>query len=596
MNEQLLRLREEMQRESMDIYLITMDDDHQSEYVGQHFKEIAEISGFTGSAGTLVVSAEKAALWTDGRYFVQAETQLENSGVSLMRAGQKDVPTITDYICANIPENGVLGFNGKCVSYTQIKAILAALESKHVRVAYLNDIPDRLWIERPQKICAPCYVLEEKYAGMGASEKLKRVKNVMKDCGAQIHLIPTLDDVAWLLNMRGNDTPCNPVFSAFLMIHNDKVTLYTDEGHLTGNVTAHLLDLGVAIKDEPEIYKDIRLLENEVILVEEEETSYALIQAIPKSVTRINRVLPTTLMKCLKNTTEMQNLKRAHIKDGIAVTKFMHWFKKNIGKIPMSEWSTVEKIEELRKEQEGFVEDSFTTIAAYGKNAAMCHYAPSKEKDTEIHPKGLYLLDSGGQYFEGTTDITRTWACGPCSEEEKRHYTYCVIANLRLADARFLEGVSGLALDYAAREIFWKNGLDFNHGTGHGVGYMLTVHERPVGIRYKIVPERMDSYPLFEGAFLSDEPGVYIEGSHGVRIENLMMCLRDFKNEFGQFMRFEVYTLCPMDTEILLTGIMSDRDIELLNSYHEKVYKNLSPYMSAEERSWLSVVCAPISK
>ncbi len=596
MRKQLTQLRGAMQQEKMDVYLITMEDDHQSEYVSAHFKEIAQISGFTGSAGTLVVTNDHAGLWTDGRYFVQAEAQLKDSGVALMKMGMEGTPSIEDYIFENMPQNGKLGFNGKCVSYTGVRSILKKLKSKNISVIYQKDLPDLFWENRPAKPCEPCFILEEKYSGRSLQDKVCAVREKMAQADADSHIITTLDDIGWILNLRGNDVRCNPVFSSFLIIKKDAITLYTDKGHLTEKVSGYLAQNKVLVKSEEEFYLDVSALTNQAVLIEEAKAGYSVIKTIPESSEIINQITPSSLMKCYKNEVEMENLKKAHIKDGVAVTKFMYWLKHNIGKTPINEWDAALKIEELRKEQEGFIEDSFTTIAAYGPNAAMCHYAPKEDQHLDLQPKGLFLLDSGGHYYEGTTDITRTWSCGPCTEEEKLHYTYCVMSNMRLSDVCFLKGSSGLTLDYAAREIFWKNHLDFNHGTGHGVGYALNVHERPVGIRYKIVPERMDSYPLDEGAFLSNEPGLYIAGSHGIRIENLMMCKNDFKNEYGQFLRFETYTMSPIETEILKTDVMSDRDIELLNRYNSEVYDNLSPYFSGDELEWLKEVCRPVAK
>lgn len=596
MRKQLEQLRDLMLRENVDVYLITMEDDHQSEYVCAYFREIAEISGFTGSAGSLVVTKEDAGLWTDGRYFVQAANQLEGSGIKLMKSGQEGTPLIEEYILAHMPDGGTLGFNGKCVSYTEAKRILRKLKRKHLKVSFQADLPDLLWENRPDKVCKPCFVLEEAYTGMSCRAKLAAIREQMVQEDASVHILSTLDDIGWILNMRGNDILCNPVFSAFLLIDLEKTVLYTDEGHLTSGVSDYLRENEIQVKPEQDIYEDIQKLHSESILIEEARVSYSIMKSLPDSAEIINRIAPSSLMKCYKNKVEMENLKKAHLKDGVAVTRFLYWFEHNVGKIPLNEWDAVQKIEQLRREQAGFIENSFTTIAAYGPNAAMCHYAPTADSCSCIEPHGLFLLDSGGHYLEGTTDITRTWSCGPTTEEERLHYTYTVMSHLRLSDVTFLEGASGMSIDYAAREIFWKHHLNFNHGTGHGVGYVLNVHERPVGIRYKIVSERMDSYVLKEGAFVSNEPGIYIADSHGIRIENLMMCMNDVKNEYGQFMRFENYTLCPIETDILCKEIMSDRDLELLNAYNQKVYDSLAAFMSQEERIWLQKVCAAVER
>ena len=596
MRKQLELLREQMKQRNLNLYLITMEDDHQSEQACSYFREIAEISGFTGSAGTLVVTMDRAALWTDGRYFVQAEKELEGSGVELMRAGLQGTPSMEQFILEHIPQGGRLGFNGKCISATEAEKIIRRLRKKKVSVAYTEDLPDVFWADRPSKTCEPCFLLEETYTGMSCGEKLAAIREKMEELGATVHIISTLDDIGWILNMRGHDVSCNPVFSSFLMITMNQVILYMDEGHQTEETSRYLRENQIRIKPEQEIYQEISQLHGETVLIEKERVSYFMIHALPSDAELISEMTPSTLMKCYKNPVERENIRRVHIKDGVAVTRFMRWFKDRVGKVPLTEWDAARKIDELRAEQEGFLENSFPPIAAYGPNAAMCHYVPSAEAHSLIQPKGLFLLDSGGHYYGGTTDITRTWSCGPVTEEERRHYTYVVQANLRLQNVVFLEGSRGISVDYAAREVLWKHHLNFEHGTGHGVGCCLIVHERPIGIRYKIVPERMDSYILQEGAFTSDEPGLYIAGSHGIRMENLMMCVKDVRNEYGQFLRFEPYTLCPMETEILMTELMTDEDVELVNAYNQKVCDTLCPYMTDEEQIWLKQVCAPIHK
>ena len=596
MKKELEKLRRKMSEYGIDVYLITMDDEHQSEYVGAHYREIAYISGFTGSAGKLVVTAEKAGLFTDGRYFVQAERQLEGTGIDLMRMGEKKTPDISDYISDNMPMGGCFGFNGKTVAYSEARGLLEKLEAKNAAVKSDRDVAGEVWEDRPAHDYKKIFVLDEKYSGEPAKEKLERLRKRMAELNADVNIITMLDDIAWTLNLRGDDIPCNPVFLAYLQVSKDRAVLYTAGEHLTDEVRDYLSDIGVELCEDPErIYEDVRGLEGR-ILIEEEKTNYELVSRIPSGCRIINRLLPTTLMKCVKNETERENLIKAHIKDGVALTRYMYWFKKNIGKIPMTEMSTSRKLHEFRSGNEGFKDESFTTISAYGSNAAMCHYSPSDENDTVIEPKGLYLVDSGGQYLEGTTDVTRTWACGDLTEEERLHFTLSVMSMLRLADTRFPDGTCGVALDYAAREEFWKRGLNFNHGTGHGVGYFLNVHERPVGIRYKIVPERLDSYPFHEGMLVSDEPGMYIEGSHGVRTENLLLCERDYENEFGTFLKFRIVTMAPIDTEALDLSVMTENDVRLLNEYHEKVYENISPYLEGEEKLWLREATRAVEK
>ena len=587
MKNELKKLREKMGEYGIDVYMITMDDEHQSEYVGAYYREIAFISGFTGSAGKLVVTPDKAGLFTDGRYFVQAENQLRDSGIDLMRMGEKDTPDISDYIYDNLPEKGCLGFNGRTVAYEEARALLERLEAKNVSIMSDRDVPGEIWEDRPGHDYKKIFILQDKFAGESAEKKLMRLREKLKALNADAHIITMLDDIAWTLNLRGDDISCNPVFLSYLLLNGEKTVLYTASEHITEEVRDYLSELGVELCEDPErIYEDVRALKGKV-LIEKAKTNYELVSRIPSDCRITDRLLPTTLMKCVKNKVERENIIKVHVKDGVAVTKFMYWFKKNIGSLKMTEMSTARKLHELRAENEGFTDESFNTIAAYGANAAMCHYSPSDENDTVIEPRGLYLVDSGGQYYEGTTDITRTWACGELTEEERLHFTLSVMSMLRLADVRFPDGTSGVALDYAAREEFWRRGLNFNHGTGHGVGYFLNVHERPVGIRYKIVPERLDSYPFHEGMLVSDEPGMYIEGSHGVRTENLILCEKDYENEFGTFLKFRHLTMVPIDISALDKSVMTDNDIRLLNEYHKKVYENISPYLNEEERAWL---------
>ena len=597
MRKEITALRALMKEKGIDVYLVTMDDDHQSEYVGAYYREIEALSGFTGSAGSLVVTMEEAGLWTDGRYFVQAGKQLSGSGIQLMRMGEPETPELTAYIQEKLPEGGTLGFNGSCVSAGQALTLAEKAERKGAGILWDQDLPDLVWTGRPLPAATRCFILEERYAGKSAKDKLSELQEALSACGASAIVITLLDDIAWLLNLRGNDVPYNPVFLSFFLMRGEEKRLYLSKPHLTEEVQAYLTALGVeAVTDPDQIYTDVRSLSGEVVLMERDKTNFALWQSLPKDAKRMDRMLPTSLMKAKKNPVEMENLREAHRRDGAALTRFLYWFKKQVKSGMLTEWQTVEKLHEFRAMDPHFIEESFSTIAAYGPNAAMCHYSPSKGSDTRIEPHGLYLVDSGGQYLEGTTDVTRTVACGPCTAEEKRDFTLSVAANLRLADARFLEGTVGVALDYIAREPFWTRGLNYNHGTGHGVGYLLNVHERPVGIRYRLVPERQDCCPLCEGMFVSDEPGLYIEGSHGVRTENMLMCVNDYRNEYGQFCRFETYTLCPMDREALDLSYLTDRDIALFNAYHERVYAELCAFMTEEERAWLKEACAPISR
>ena len=585
--ERLNSLRTLMRERGMDAYLVPTADFHESEYVGDYFKCRSFMTGFTGSAGTLVVTLEDAALWVDGRYFVQAGNQLKGSSVRLMKMGEEGVPEISDFIIDAVKEGGCLGFDGRVVdSFTGLE-LEKRLDEKGASVKYQEDLIDQVWTDRPALSARPVWILKEEFAGKSASEKLSDLRGEMKKAGASVHVLTSLDDIAWLLNIRGDDVRCNPVVLSYLAVTGTEAFLFINPQVLDQETEAYLKGLGITLKPYDEIYEYIKTLQNEKVLLETARVNYAIIRGLDSSNEIINQMNPTVLAKAVKNPVEIENMKKAHIKDGVVMARFACWLKKNIGKIPMDEISLEKKLDSMRFETEGNLGLSFDTISAYGANAAMCHYSATEETNTPVEPRGFYLVDSGGQYYEGTTDITRTFAMGPLTKEEKEHYTLVLISMLRLGDVKFPYGARGLTLDYAARQVFWDRGLNFNHGTGHGVGYLLNVHERPVGIRWKMVPERMDSCVLEPGMISSDEPGIYIEGSHGIRTENLMLCVKREKNEYGQFLGFEYLTCAPIDLDGVEKSLMTDHDVELLNRYHGHVYETLSPYLEGEEKEWL---------
>ena len=585
--ERLNSLRTLMRERGMDAYLVPTADFHESEYVGDYFKCRSFMTGFTGSAGTLVVTLEDAALWVDGRYFVQAGNQLKGSSVRLMKMGEEGVPEISDFIIDAVKEGGCLGFDGRVVdSFTGLE-LEKRLDGKGASVKYQEDLIDQVWTDRPALSARPVWILKEEFAGKSASEKLSDLRGEMKKAGASVHVLTSLDDIAWLLNIRGDDVRCNPVVLSYLAVTGTEAFLFINPQVLDQETEAYLKGLGITLKPYDEIYEYIKTLQNEKVLLETARVNYAIIRGLDSSNEIINQMNPTVLAKAVKNPVEIENMKKAHIKDGVVMARFACWLKKNIGKIPMDEISLEKKLDSMRFETEGNLGLSFDTISAYGVNAAMCHYSATEETNTPVEPRGFYLVDSGGQYYEGTTDITRTFAMGPLTKEEKEHYTLVLISMLRLGDVKFPYGARGLTLDYAARQVFWDRGLNFNHGTGHGVGYLLNVHERPVGIRWKMVPERMDSCVLEPGMISSDEPGIYLDGSHGIRTGNLMLCVKREKNEYGQFLGFEYLTCAPIDLDGVEKSLMTDHDVELLNRYHAHVYETLSPYLEGEEKEWL---------
>ena len=586
-NERLGKIRELMRERGVDAYVVPTSDFHESEYVGRHFACREYMTGFTGSAGTAVITADEAGLWTDGRYFVQAAKELEGSMVELRRMGQEGVPTILEYLAETVSAHGTVGFDGRVINEQLGERIEECLADKEVSVVYQEDLVGMIWQDRPALSAEPIWVLEEEYSGKSAAQKLEELRKTMEQEKATVHILTSVDDIAWLLNIRGNDVPCNPVVLSYMIITGEKALLFVQEEALCASTVSYLEGLGVTVRAYDEVYEAVKTFRNETVMIEKSRVNYALCHNLDSSCRLMDRMNPTALAKSVKNETEMENIRKAHIKDGVAVTRYLYWLKHNIGKIPMDEISVAEKLEEFRREQEGYLGPSFHTISAYGPNAAMCHYSPSEENKAALEPKGFYLVDSGGQYYQGTTDITRTVALGDLTEEEKEHFTLVAVSMLRLGDVKFLHGCTGMNLDYVAREVFWKRGLNFDHGTGHGVGYLLNVHERPNGIRWKVVPERQDSGILEEGMLTSDEPGIYLEGKYGIRTENLVLCRKAEKNSYGQFMEFEFVTFVPIDLDAIDKKYMEQRDVELLNAYHREVYEKISPYLSKEEAEWL---------
>lgn len=596
------QLRDRMKELGIDAYLVPTADFHESEYVGEFFKCRHFLTGFNGTAGTTVITMDKAGLWTDGRYFVQAEEQLSGSEIKLYRMGEPEFPTLDEFLEEELPIDGCLGFDGRVVNSELGYGLQNLLQEKNVTINCSKDLVGEIWTSRPAMSCEPIWSLDVKYAGKSTVEKLSDLRDAMKKNKAQIHLMTALDEIAWLFNLRGNDIVNNPVFLSYALITQDEAYLYVqkeaikEDTKMGKEVCAALAEAKVQVKEYAEFLQDVAALKNEKILLERKKASFAVCESIDASCRIIDEMNPCATMKAVKNATEIENMRKAHLKDGIAVTKFMYWLKHTIGTCDMTEMTAAHKIEELRAEQGNYIEPSFVTIAAYKENAAMCHYHPSDEVCKKLKPEGLLLVDSGGQYLEGTTDITRTYALGPLTEKEKEYYTIVAAAMLKVSTMKFLHGCRGINLDYTIREAFWKRGLDFAHGTGHGVGYLSNVHERPNGLRWKVVPERQDSAVIEPGMICSDEPGLYFAGDFGTRTENLILCVEDEKNEYGQFLKFEFLTKAPIDLEALDIRFMDDADIKRLNTYHKDVYETISPYMNDEEKEWLKHVTREISR
>ena len=590
----LEKLRSLMKENGIDYYVIPTDDFHASEYVGAYFETRSWLSGFTGSAGTLLVGHEFAGLWTDGRYFLQASGQLEGTGIDLMKMGVEGVPTLTEYLAEHLGENMTLGFDGRCLSASFMEELEAALGDTQIQIIYEKDLVGEIWEDRPALSKKPAWFLEDENCGASYAEKLVVVREEMKKRDAESLLLTSLDDIAWLFNMRGDDIAFNPVVLSFCIITGQEVRLFIQKGSLNAEQEMALTASGVVLDDYLNVYDYVKTLQIASIWVNDQKTSYALMENIPAGVRLIKGMTPVAYTKCVKNAKEQENVRAAHLKDGIAMTKFMYWLKQNAGKVEMTEISIAECVKGFRQAQKGFVEESFTTIAGYGPHGAVIHYHATESTNAKIQPEGLLLVDSGGQYLEGTTDITRTFAMGPVTEEEKRHFTTVLKGNLRLGAVKFKEGCTGENLDMVARQPLWEEGLDYNHGTGHGIGFVLNVHEVPARINWKGRPGYGENDPFKPGMIVSNEPGFYKEGAHGVRLENLILCQEAETTEYGRFLNFETLTIVPFDLDAVDVTLLDSKEKQLLNDYHSRVYNELSAYMTEEELVWLKTATRAI--
>ena len=607
-NERLLSLRNQMKEAGVHCMVIPTSDYHNSEYVSDFFMARKYFSGFTGSAGTLVVTPDEAALFTDGRYFIQAAKELKDSGITLMKMGEPEVPTMTEYVDQKLQQGWTLCFDGRVLTSSKGSELEEIARKHGGQLRFDLDLCDAAWENRPALIHHPVFVLSEEYAGESVEEKLTRVREEMKKEEAGIHVLTSLDDIAWLYNIRSNDVECCPVVLAYTMVTKDRALLFAEEGFAAGEDTSareRMEKAGVEIYPYDRFYEMLSSVAAQAakeeqasgIWIDESRVNFRVLKELQKICVKaqsaqagpvlMNRENPTTLMKSIKNETELLHTRRAHIKDAVAVTRFMYWLKKNIGSIPMDEVSVAEQIDGLRAQQDGFIELSFPTISAYGTNGAIIHYGPQKETCAVLKPEGMLMVDSGGHYIDGTTDITRTFILGPVTPQMKKHYTLVLRAMLSLRATRFLHGCTGANLDIRAREVFWEHGLDYKHGTGHGVGNILNVHEGPQSFRWKLLPDAGKPAVFEEGMITSDEPGIYLENQYGIRIENEILCRKGEENEYGQFMYFEDLTFVPIDLDGVELSQMSELDKERLNEYHAAVFEKLKPYFEGEELTWL---------
>ena len=581
-------IRDLMKEKNIYAYIVPSSDYHQSEYVGDYFKSREFMSGFTGSSGTLIISMDEAGLWTDGRYFIQAENELKDSGIKLFKMGEEGVPTIEEYLLEKLPKNSTLGFDGRVMSVKEGQSLANKLAFKGINIEYKYDLVNDIWEDRCSLPTEKAFLLGTEYSGESFSDKLSRIRAVMKEKKATTHILASLDDIAWLFNIRGRDVKSNPVVLSYAVISIDSVYLFIDKNKIGEDIRAELSKENVQIKGYEEVYEFIKKIEeNEVVLIDTSKVNYAIYNNIPSNVQKIEERNPSILFKSIKNEIELKNIRNSHIKDGVAFTKFMYWLKNNIGKIEITEISATQKLEEFRREQDKFIEPSFSTIAAYKDHAAMMHYSATEESNYKLEPRDLFLVYSGGQYFDGTTDITRTIALGPIPENVRKDFTNVVRGMIRLSKAKFLYGCRGYNLDILARGPLWEEGIDYKCGTGHGIGFVLNVHEGPNGFRWKVREYIDDTCILEEGMVTTNEPGVYVENSHGIRIENEIVVRKAEKNEYGQFMDFEVITFAPIDLDAIDESLILKDEKVYLNNYHKQVYDKISPYLNEEEKQWL---------
>ena len=585
MKQTIVDLRKVMQREGIDAWISPSSDAHQSEYPTEYDKCRRFLSGFTGSAGTLLVMKEEAYLWTDGRYFLQAESELKDSGITLMKMGEPGVANLDELLEEKMKKDEVLGFNGSLLSFSEGKVIANKVVKNGVKLAIGKEITDEVWTDRPERPHTKVFILEEKYAGKSAAKKISEVRERMK--GRDLLIVSSLSDIAWLTNLRAFDIKCNPLFLSYFILESDKATLFIQEEALSDEVRTYLVSNGIDIKPYDSFDESVAGIKNKQIMFDEADVSYKTFISISKkeNANKLYSVLsPVTYLKNIKNDVEVSNMKKSHIRDGVYMAKYMYWIKQQMkNDANLTEKTASDYLDNLRREDNLFLDLSFPTISGYAENGAIVHYEAEYETAKKLEAKGLYLFDSGATYKDGTTDVTRTISLGENTYEEKLHYTLVTIGMLRLLNTTFKRGAIGLCLDIKAREALWEYGLDYNHGTGHGVGFVNTVHEAPTSIRNKINKDLFRNLEFEPGMIMSDEPGVYISGKHGIRMEILMNVIEKQEG----FLGFESLTMAPIDSEPLLVEVMTKKDIEFYNKYQREVYEAISYGLNEEEKAWL---------
>lgn len=584
-DEKLKRLRKLMEDKDLNAYIIADSDPHMSEYVAEHWKMRRWISGFTGSAGVVALTLDKSGLWTDGRYYIQAEDQLKGTEIELFRAGEPNVPSYIKWLGDNLTKGDRIGVCGKYSSSAKIKNLQSNLGKKGIEVVTEYDLIGEIWEDRPATPKEPIFIHDIEYAGKSAREKIEMVRDKMDKHGADHYLIGSLDDIAWLYNIRGADIPYNPVTISYALVSKEEARLFINQSKVEENVANNLRDNGVEVVDYDSIADTLPDLigDDSSIYIDPDKINYELYSILEEIGCKIiEKQDITTALKAIKNEVEIENLKQTLVRDGVAMVKFLYWLDENLDSGNITEITAAQKLDELRAEQKDNRGASFTSISAYREHAAMMHYAPTEESQYTLERAGMYLIDSGGQYLGGTTDITRTVVLGPITERERRDFTLVLKGNIALARAKFLHGATGSNLDVLARQPIWRYGLDYKCGTGHGVGYFLNVHEGPQNFS-----QRVNKVVLEEGMVVTNEPGIYIEGGYGIRTENMMLVVEDEVTDSGRFMKFDTITYCPIDIDGIDVSFLDEEEREWLNSYHSEVYTKLSPYLNNREREWL---------
>ncbi len=594
MKEEIVRLQEKMKEYGVDYYIVTTSDPHCSEYVSEYDKERKFLSGFTGSNGDLVVGKNDAYLWTDGRYFVQAEKELKGSGIELMKMGEKDVPTVGEFLGDKVKDGDCIGFNGYTFTRHYIETLKEKLGDKKYTFKASEDLADMIWNDRPERSHNKAFVHDIKYAGVSVGDKIKEIREKMEELDCKQYFINKLDDIMWLFNLRGDDVACNPVALSYAFISMDEVYLFLQEDAVTDEVRTYLMDNGVILKDYDSVkdmlasysYKGKTLLDDKCV-------NYLLYNLICEKSETVDKFNLTSDMKSIKNPVEIEGMRDFFLKDSVAMTKYIYWLKKCADRgcktedgETLNELNAGRKCDGLRAEIDGFMGISFETICAYGPNAAMMHYEATKESFAECKSEGMLLTDCGGQYPGATTDVTRTVIMGPVSEEEKKNFTLVAKGFLNLMYASFLEGCTGRNVDILARIPLWKEGIDYKCGTGHGVGYCLNVHEGPQNIRWKFL-EGSNEAVLKPGMTVTDEPGVYIADGYGIRTENTLLIVSKLENSDGHFLAFEPLTFVPVDLDGIDVKYLDKSDIDQLNDYHKMVYDKVAPFLTEDEKAWL---------